>query len=51
MLGNATTQELHAVKRMSVVERASARLTFEAPASGAGAPPSLTLFLVSNPCC
>ena len=51
VLGDAATQDLHAVKRTSFAERASARLAFETPASGAGAPPSLTLFLVRHACC
>jgi hypothetical protein len=46
VLGDAATQELHAVKRISFGDRASARLAFQAPAAAGGDFSSLTLFLV-----
>lgn len=49
VLGDAQTNELHAVKRTSFGARASARLAFEAgPGAADAPPPGLTLFLVSR---
>ena len=48
VLGDAQTNELHAVKRTSFGARASARLAFEGSPDVADVPPpGLTLFLVS----
>jgi hypothetical protein len=49
VVGDATTQELHAIKRMSFGDRATARLTFRAPFSSGSDPFSgLQLYLVCH---
>lgn len=48
VLGDAGTQELHAIKRVSFSDRANARLSFTAGAAASGAAPfsNLHLYLV-----
>ncbi|EIE24813.1 Sec63-domain-containing protein [Coccomyxa subellipsoidea C-169] len=50
VLGDASTQELHAIKRVSFSDRANARLSFTAGAAGSGAAPfsNLHLYLMSD---